>query len=218
MMRSNRKSETQIILNVYDLAPQNRFLYDFGFGLYHSGVQIGTLEYTFGSGGGIITMTPRNAPGAQFRESIVLGVYSGTSSDIDRIVSELRKKYTGDSYNLLSRNCNHFANAFVYNLLQIEIPGYINRMAELGSMVSCLLPPAIVGESPVANTSSGSSQYNDSYHSTSSLLNDSSRGYNSRQGSQGTILGGSTRNSIDTEDQKAKIRQATLSRLSGTSS
>jgi hypothetical protein len=38
----------QVILNVYDLNDNNAILYPWGFGMFHSGVQIGREEYTFG--------------------------------------------------------------------------------------------------------------------------------------------------------------------------
>ncbi len=37
-----------VYLNVYDLHDNNAILYPWGLGFYHSGVQIGREEYTFG--------------------------------------------------------------------------------------------------------------------------------------------------------------------------
>lgn len=41
---------SRVYLNVYDLVEQsqNDMLYQFGLGMYHSGVHIGREEYTFG--------------------------------------------------------------------------------------------------------------------------------------------------------------------------
>jgi hypothetical protein len=41
-------SNSKIYLNVYDLNDNNEILYPWGLGMYHSGVQIGREEYTFG--------------------------------------------------------------------------------------------------------------------------------------------------------------------------
>jgi len=41
------------VLNVYDLVKQNEYLHHVGFGAYHSGVQINSVEYTFGGGSGV---------------------------------------------------------------------------------------------------------------------------------------------------------------------
>eukprot|EP01138_Halocafeteria_seosinensis_P002127 gb/GECG01002177.1/.p1 GENE.gb/GECG01002177.1/~~gb/GECG01002177.1/.p1 ORF type:complete len:179 (+),score=15.87 gb/GECG01002177.1/:1-537(+) len=38
------------------------------------------------------------------------------------------------------RNCNHFSEAFVQRLAGVSIPPYVNRLAYVGSAVSCLIP------------------------------------------------------------------------------
>ena len=35
----NKKYETQVVLNVYDLTPANNYSYWFGFGIFHSGIE-----------------------------------------------------------------------------------------------------------------------------------------------------------------------------------
>jgi PPPDE putative peptidase domain len=56
--RTGRAEE--VILNVYDLGEANAYLHPTGFGIYHSGVQIGNREYTFAGGGGIFSHSPRD--------------------------------------------------------------------------------------------------------------------------------------------------------------
>ena len=58
-----------------------------GMGLHHSGVEILGREYSFGSGGGIFDSTPKEAPGAQFRESLELGAFHGGSSELQSVIS-----------------------------------------------------------------------------------------------------------------------------------
>ena len=82
-----------------------------------------------------------------------MGVFKGTSGDITRIINELRSKYGGGDYNLLSRNCNNFADDFLIKLLGKELPGYVNRMATIGSFFSCLLPNDMTQNAPVNNGS-----------------------------------------------------------------
>lgn len=41
-------SNGKVFLNVYDLHENNEMLYPVGLGLFHSGVQVGRTEYTFG--------------------------------------------------------------------------------------------------------------------------------------------------------------------------
>jgi len=78
---------TKVILNVYDLSPANDCLYSVGMGLHHSGVEILGREYSFASGGGIFDSSPKEAPGAQFREAIELGAFDGGSSELQSAIS-----------------------------------------------------------------------------------------------------------------------------------
>lgn len=41
-------NNNRIYLNVYDLNENNEILFPLGLGMYHSGVQVGNEEYTFG--------------------------------------------------------------------------------------------------------------------------------------------------------------------------
>mmetsp|Transcript_29850 Transcript_29850/g.54842 ORF Transcript_29850/g.54842 Transcript_29850/m.54842 type:complete len:101 (-) Transcript_29850:867-1169(-) len=56
-------------------------------GLHHSGVEILGREYSFASGGGIFDSSPKEAPGAQFREAIELGAFDGGSSELQSAIS-----------------------------------------------------------------------------------------------------------------------------------
>jgi len=147
-----------VILNVYDLSPINDYLYAIGVGLHHSGVEILGKEYSFASGGGVFDSTPKEAPGARFRESIELGSFDGGSAELSSAISDLREEFGPDRYNLIKRNCNHFANALVWRLLRRTIPGHVNRLANIGQCCSCLLPKKLLEESPVGpNAGSGGS-------------------------------------------------------------
>lgn len=146
---------TKVILNVYDLSPANDFLFSIGMGLHHSGVEILGREYSFASGGGIFDGAPREAPGAQFRGAVDLGAFDGGSSELHSAISDLREEFGPDRYNLIRRNCNHFANALVWRLLHRTIPGYVNRLADFGVCCSCLLPKKLLEEAPVGPSAGG---------------------------------------------------------------
>ena len=114
-------------------------------------------EYTFGSQGGIFSHSPKAVPSAKFRESIFMGDFKGTSRELDRIIDELRTYFTGDNYDVLQNNCNSFSEALVQQLCHRSIPGYINRLAGIGSYFSCLLPPSLTSGAPVDSAPSSSS-------------------------------------------------------------
>ena len=131
----------------------NDSTYQFGFGAFHSGVEIFGREFTFAKGGIFYTPPREVPPPAKFRESIVMGTVNMNPRDLDYLLDELRKEFKGDDYHILLRNCNHFADAFIQRLLQKDIPGYVNRLAYVGSMFSCLMPPSLLDQNPVDSTS-----------------------------------------------------------------
>jgi len=91
-----------------------------------------------------------------------MGSYEGSSRQLDSIIDELRAEFNSSAYNILTKNCNHFADALVQRLLNKPIPYFVNRLAYVGSIFSCILPPSITGQSPV-NDPNGTSN-NSSYH------------------------------------------------------
>lgn len=53
--------------------------------------------------------------------------------EILKILDDLREAFPGNSYHIARKNCNSFSNALAEALLGKGIPGYINRMASIGS-------------------------------------------------------------------------------------
>lgn len=119
---------TKIRINVYDIIDAGK-LKQFGLGLHHSGVQIGECsEYEY-SDGGISVIKPKTATGVTFVHSIELG---NIKQDIITIaLREMQTEFTCDNYDILSRNCNHFTEQFVYKLTNFRVPKYLNRVASL---------------------------------------------------------------------------------------
>ena len=142
---------TKVLLNVYDLVPANDFLYPLGLGFHHAGVEILGTEYSFASGAGIFESPPKMAPGARFREQLLLGSFDGGTTELQRALDELRPDFGPEDYNLIRRNCNHFANSLSWRLLHTTIPGHINRLADMGLCCSCLLPRSLLENAPVGD-------------------------------------------------------------------
>ena len=115
-------------VNVYDLLDIS-VLKICGLGLHHSGVQIGVSEYEFGACTGINIIEPLQAQNAKFSHTIK---YKSIDEErVTLILRELYTEFTEDNYDMLSRNCNHFTEAFVYKLTKQRIPKYINRISSL---------------------------------------------------------------------------------------
>lgn len=137
MMGRKRKTGTvPVYLNVYDLTPINGYAYWLGLGIYHSGVQVHGVEYAFGahehSTTGIFEVEPKHCPGFTFRKSILIARSDLGPKEVRALMEKLAEEYPGNSYNLISRNCNHFCNDVCLRLAGKQIPSWVNRLARLG--------------------------------------------------------------------------------------
>lgn len=74
------------------------------------------------------------------RQTIDMGTTDLTEKEIEELLLTLSDEFTGTSYNLLSRNCNHFTEEFVKRLNDKTVPYWINRAAKLGNMFPCVVP------------------------------------------------------------------------------
>jgi hypothetical protein len=82
------------------------------------------------------------------RSKLVLGKTSLSRNALKQIMREMGPTWKGKTYHILKKNCNHFCEAFSSRLVGQELPGYINRLAWLGSKVECLLPMKALGLEP----------------------------------------------------------------------
>ncbi|KAK9109982.1 hypothetical protein Sjap_018042 [Stephania japonica] len=128
-----------VYLNVYDLHPINGSIYWLGLDLYHSGIQVHAVEYEFGGhdspSTGIFKGKPRKCPGLTFRKSILIGRTDLGPHEVHKFMEELSKSYTETSYNLITKNCNHFCNDVSLRLLGKQIPRWINRLAKISEQL-----------------------------------------------------------------------------------
>ncbi|XP_020674485.1 deSI-like protein At4g17486 isoform X2 [Dendrobium catenatum] len=140
-------SRTHLYLNVYDLSPINNYLYWFGFGIFHSGIEVHGMEYGFGAHdyptSGVFEVEPRGCPGFIYRRTVWLGTTTMPQDEFRSFIEQLSRKYHGDTYNLIVKNCNHFTNDVCMHLTGKPVPGWVNRLARLGSLCNCLLPENI---------------------------------------------------------------------------
>ncbi|XP_012070052.1 deSI-like protein At4g17486 isoform X2 [Jatropha curcas] len=141
---SNR---AMLYLNVYDLTPVNNYLYWFGLGIFHSGIEVHGMEFGFGaheySSSGVFEVEPKSCPGFIFRRSVLLGSINLSRSEVRSFMEHLSAKYHGDTYHLIAKNCNHFTDEVCLQLTGKPIPGWVNRLARVGSFCNCLLPESI---------------------------------------------------------------------------
>ena len=64
-------------------------------------------------------------------------------SEFRTFIENVAAEYHGDTYHLITKNCNHFTDEIAYRLTEKRIPGWVNRLARLGALCSCLLPESL---------------------------------------------------------------------------
>lgn len=144
---SHVTSRAPVYLNVYDVTNLNNYLYWLGLGIFHSAIEVYGVEYAFGahdySTSGVFEVEPRNCPGFIFRRTISVGTTDKDPLEFREFIDDVARDYAGDSYHLISKNCNHFTNDVVVKLTKAPMPGWVNRLANIGAFCSCLLPESL---------------------------------------------------------------------------
>jgi len=148
MKRDLALDEIPVFLNVYDLSFSNNYLYSWGFGIYHSAVEVLGKEFAFGyhpyDFSGAFAMEPRSLQGAIFREAVIIGTAKGTHFEIRKTIEAVARQFPGNSYSMIHRNCNHFSDALCQALCGKAIPNWVNRMAFYGKLLNCVVPESIL--------------------------------------------------------------------------
>ncbi|XP_010537155.1 PREDICTED: deSI-like protein At4g17486 [Tarenaya hassleriana] len=140
----------EVVLHIYDVTNSgsektnntivqiNRIFKD-GIGLggiFHSAIQVfGDEEWSFGfceEGTGVFSCPSSENPMYAYREKIVIGRTECSIFLVNQILRELSREWPGHSYDLLSKNCNHFCNEFCDRLGVQKLPGWVNRFAHAG--------------------------------------------------------------------------------------
>ncbi|XP_016646997.1 PREDICTED: deSI-like protein At4g17486 [Prunus mume] len=117
--RKKKIGKVPVYLNVYDLTPINGYAYWLGLGVYHSGVQVHGVEYAFGA-----------------HDHATTGIF-------EAFMEKLAEEYSGNTYHLITKNCNHFCNDVSTRLTGKPIPRWVNRLARLGFFCNCVLPAGL---------------------------------------------------------------------------
>ncbi|KAF5201255.1 Desi-like protein, partial [Thalictrum thalictroides] len=93
------------------------------------------MEYAFGaheySTSGVFEVEPKSCPGFTFRRSVPLGSTAMSRSEFCSFMEHLSRRYHGDTYHLIAKNCNHFTDDVCTRLTGKHIPGWVNRLAKL---------------------------------------------------------------------------------------
>ncbi|XP_044970561.1 uncharacterized protein KIAA0754-like [Hordeum vulgare subsp. vulgare] len=113
--------------------------------VWHTGVVVHGKEYYFG--GGIQQGRPGRTPYGTPARVEHFGVTHVAKEDFEGFLQEMSPRYTPETYNLLTNNCNHFSNEVVKFLVGSTIPSYILDQPKeaMKSPIGALIMPMIQG-------------------------------------------------------------------------
>eukprot|EP00931_Biecheleriopsis_adriatica_P043229 TRINITY_DN24725_c0_g1_i1.p1 TRINITY_DN24725_c0_g1~~TRINITY_DN24725_c0_g1_i1.p1 ORF type:complete len:412 (-),score=76.25 TRINITY_DN24725_c0_g1_i1:287-1453(-) len=157
------KQGTPVYLHVYDVSLEeevhkiNKVLahkrnpLKFG-GIFHAGVEVNGLEWAFGMSEdeavpGISCTLPRAHPQHRYRQTLRLKDTKLSPEEVAELLSVFIEEYPGHDYDLLRRNCCHFANDFSKRLGAGRIPGWIHRLARVGAFLDSAVQRVSPGRS-----------------------------------------------------------------------
>ena len=101
-------------------------------GIFHGGIEVHGYEYSYGyceEGTGVYPCQPKMNSAYVFRESIPLGVTSADATKVRAIVAVMKASWPGNEYELFSKNCNTFCEAFTKALGVPPPPAWLNSFA-----------------------------------------------------------------------------------------
>jgi hypothetical protein len=67
-----------------------------------------------------------------FRKSILIVRTDLGPKEVRAFMEKLAQEYPGNTYHLITKNCNHFCNDVCFKLTGKTIPQWVNRLARLG--------------------------------------------------------------------------------------
>ena len=125
-------------------------------GIFHAGIEINRIEWSFGSGMESETSTsgvksssqPTQNPQHNYRQTVYLGRTLLSREKISMILATMSEEYSAEDYDLLRRNCCHFADDLCRRLGVKRPPRWLLRLAKLGAALDEVLPEAIREQMP----------------------------------------------------------------------
>ena len=129
---------------------------------YHSGVELYGGEYVFGGGdssfSGVTVQRPRVPPpgsGWVFYQAVDIAPCRLSRDEALRIIQDMRAEFPASSYDLMARNCNHFADALCRRLCSQGIPSWVNRLAGIGNAVRSAVGGSATAAAPAKAEGAG---------------------------------------------------------------
>lgn len=131
------KDGLSVVLNIYKIN-EGTVSDAFGIRLYHTAIEYDGTEFAFGyfdnpnflNSTGVYDITPMTFENGVFVESIKIGF--ATRRKFFNILEKIKINFKGLSYNLLTKNCNHFTNDVLKELFDKQLPSKYSMFLSIG--------------------------------------------------------------------------------------
>ena len=139
---------TPVWLNIYHLTCLNYIFQLIGLGIYHTSIEINSLEYSFGASeedvaGFYINKFGEISKQLTLKEKIYMGNTIYSKKNIERLLALESPYWMGRTYDPFLKNCNNFTKYFLKLILfnNIDYPAYVNRICKYAHIFSSFYPP-----------------------------------------------------------------------------
>eukprot|EP00440_Ansanella_granifera_P025691 gb/GFBE01027898.1/.p1 GENE.gb/GFBE01027898.1/~~gb/GFBE01027898.1/.p1 ORF type:complete len:258 (+),score=25.27 gb/GFBE01027898.1/:1-774(+) len=144
----------RVLVRVYDLGQtlftrwHNKLTKDYG--AFHTGVEVYGREWSFGMtlddfSSGITSGIPGKNTDHAFRETLSMGYTRCSPREVGQILEDMKRDWRGTTYNVLSKNCHNFSDAFCARLGVARLPSWVNTLASTGAVTVDYLDSADSG-------------------------------------------------------------------------
>lgn len=151
---SSSLGPVDVTLHVYNAGESpvvrglNFLLKQFDTGVFHCGVEVYGVEWSFADTSscdddfeadsitGIFDSMPKQADGHTYCESVSLGQTDLLESEVLRLINLLDRLWSGETYDVLQKNCCHFCVALCKELGVREPPRWIMSLAERAAAIA----------------------------------------------------------------------------------
>eukprot|EP00930_Biecheleria_cincta_P041134 TRINITY_DN28170_c0_g1_i2.p1 TRINITY_DN28170_c0_g1~~TRINITY_DN28170_c0_g1_i2.p1 ORF type:complete len:310 (-),score=71.16 TRINITY_DN28170_c0_g1_i2:36-965(-) len=132
----------KVILHIYDVSTDpsigevNKILVAMGTGAFHGGVEVYHKEWSYGytaQGSGVFCCEPKGCTAHIYRESIVMGETKLNPKEVSDVLAILMAEWKGTDYNLLTKNCVIFCDAFCQKIGVGSVPSWVKNLAGAGA-------------------------------------------------------------------------------------
>ncbi|CAE8657244.1 unnamed protein product [Polarella glacialis] len=158
---------TAVHVHVYDVTQEDsirrlnkvlankHFPLKFG-GVFHAGVEVIGEEWSFGYTPSVKYKAvnpdkPKMHPDHNYRQTVVMPKTKLSFLEIQKVINELTDEFHGPSYDLLRRNCCHFADEMCQRLGVGRIPAWVYRLARVGARIDNIIQAAQRLREPASN-------------------------------------------------------------------